>query len=83
VGKEKGVGSHEDIERGLADAGWELDGSFSEHLVIGYDGDLSILIDLLSWDGNHPAYELYDAQRHLSYWVKEIPTPKRAARLLK
>jgi hypothetical protein len=75
VGKEKGVGSHEDIERGLADAGWELDGSFSEHLAIGYDGDLSILIDLLSWDGNHPAYALYDAQRHLSLLGQGDPDP--------
>jgi hypothetical protein len=83
VGKGKGVGSQEDIEQGLADAGWELDGSFWGHLIIGYDGDLSILIDLRSWDGNYPAYELYDALRHLSYWVKEIPTPERAARLLK
>ncbi len=31
------------IDRGFADAGWELDGGFMDHLVIGHDGDLSIL----------------------------------------
>jgi hypothetical protein len=51
--------------------------------VIGHDGDLSILVDLRSWDGNDPDYELYDVGRHLSYRVKEIPTPNRAATLLK
>ncbi len=69
--------SQEDIEQGLADAGWRLDGGFSEHLLIGYDDDLSILVDRRSWEGNDPAYELYDVIRHLSYWVKEIPDPNR------
>jgi hypothetical protein len=81
--RKKCVGSQEDIEQGLADAGWELDGGFSEHLVIGYDGDISILVDRRSWDGDDPAYELYDMMRHLSYRVREIPTPNRAATLLK
>jgi hypothetical protein len=76
------VGTEEGIEQGFANAGWELDGTFSEHLVIGYDGDLSILVDLRSWDHNDPAYELYNVERHLSYRVKEIPTPRRAATLI-
>jgi hypothetical protein len=29
-----------------------------------------------------PVYELYDTERHLSYSVKEIPTPERAATLI-
>lgn len=32
----------EAIERELASAGWEVNGSFSEHLSIGNDGDLCI-----------------------------------------
>lgn len=67
------------IDRGFADAGWELDGSFMDHLVIGHDGNLSILANPRSWDG---AYELYDVERHLAYWVREIPTPQRAAELI-
>ncbi len=55
------MGTQADIEQGLADAGWELDGGFWERVIVSYGGDLSILIDLPSRDGNHPAYELYDA----------------------
>jgi hypothetical protein len=78
----KYVDSQKPIEQGLADAGWRLDGSFSEHLVIGHDSDISILVDRRSWDGNDPAYELYNAERHLCYWVKEIPPPRQAAMLI-
>jgi hypothetical protein len=74
--------AQEDIEQGFADAGWQLDGSFSEHLVIGHHGTLSILAHLRSWDYNVPTYELYDVQRHLSYRVREIPTPQRAGMLI-
>jgi len=76
------VGSQQDIVQGLADAGWRIDGGYLQGSVIGYDGGLSILVDLRSWDGNDPVYELYDVGRHLSYWVKEIPTPQRPAMLV-
>ena len=33
--------SPEEIEHALVDAGWELDGSFSNHLLVGEDGELS------------------------------------------
>jgi hypothetical protein len=29
----------EEIERGLVEAGWELDGGFSGHLIIGENGN--------------------------------------------
>ena len=35
--------TQEEIEQGFAEAGWELDGSFYEHLIIGYTEELSIL----------------------------------------
>lgn len=72
----------EKIERGFVDAGWQLDGGFSEHLVIGNDDNLSILANLRFWERDAPIYELYDVERHLSYWVKEVPTPQRAATLM-
>ncbi len=34
--------SKEEIQQGFVNAGWELDGSFSEHLVIGEDGYISV-----------------------------------------
>jgi hypothetical protein len=70
------------IDRELADAGWEPDGTFSEHLAIGESGDLCILVHRSTWETGEPIYELYDAERHVSYWVHEIPTPEQATVLL-
>jgi hypothetical protein len=70
------------IDRELADAGWELNGTFSDYLAIGESGDLCVLVHRSTWESNEPTYELYDAGRHISYWVHEIPTPERAAKLL-
>ena len=52
------------------------------HLAIGNRGDLCILAHQSTWEHPSPAYELYDAGRHLSYWVYEVPTPAQAAKLL-
>ena len=70
------------IDRELAEAGWETDGSFSEHLAIGESGDLCVLVHRSTWETNLRTYELYDVGRHVSYWVHEIPTPERATKLL-
>ena len=70
------------IDRELEEAGWEPDGSFSEHLSIGNSGDLCVLVHRSTWETDEPAYELYDAGQHVSYWVHEVPTPAQAARLL-
>lgn len=74
--------SKDKIDRELADAGWSTDGTFSEHLSIGESGDLCVLVHRSTWETDEPAYELYDVDKHLSYWVHEIPTPERAAVLL-
>jgi hypothetical protein len=70
------------VDRELAEAGWSTDGTFAEHLTIGESGDLCLLVHRSTWETDEPAYELYDAGRHVSYWVHEIPTPERAATLL-
>ena len=70
------------IDRVLAEAGWETDGTFSEHLTIGETGDLCVLVHRSTWETDEPAYELYDVGRHVSYFVHEIPTPEQAATLL-
>ncbi len=72
----------DNIDQELADAGWEPDGTFSEHLAIGESGDLCILVHRSTWGTDEPTYELYDVEREVSYWVHEIPTPERAAMLL-
>ena len=70
------------IDRELEEAGWEADGTFSEHLSIGESGDLCVLVHRSTWETNAPAYELYDVDKHVSYWVHEIPTPEQAATML-
>ena len=49
------------IDRELAQAGWETDGEFSEHLSIGNSGNLCVLISRSTWETDQPTYELYAA----------------------
>ncbi len=72
-----------EVDQELEDAGWKTDGTFSEHLTIGESGDLCLLVHRSTLETNEPTYELYDVDKHLSYWVHEIPTPEEAARQLK
>jgi hypothetical protein len=77
--------SLEEIEDSFTNAGWLLDGSFSEYLVIGYteDGLLSILAGKEAYEnGNGPVFELVDHENDLTYEVQEIPTPEQARKTL-
>ena len=68
-----------EIEQSFISAGWELDGSFADYLIIGYDGDhLSILADLEVWESEDPTFEIIDHERNITYWVQEILTPQQA-----
>jgi len=74
------------IEQRFASAGWEIDGGFSGHLVIGCSGDtLSILAHreaFESADEDPLFFEILDHRRDATYWVREVPTPAQAAQLL-
>jgi hypothetical protein len=73
----------EEIEQGFLDAGWELDGSFGEHLIIGYSGDhLSLLAHQEVWGTDNPIFEILDHEQMLSYWVTQIPNPQQADQLV-
>ncbi len=77
--------SVEEIEDSFISAGWLLDGSFTDQLVIGYteDGQLSILAGKEAWEnGDSPAFELIDHESDLTYEVHEIPTPEQARKTL-
>jgi hypothetical protein len=76
------VADKDKVDRELAEADWKVDCSFSEHLAIGYLGDLCVLVHRSTWETDEPSYELYDAERHVSYWVHDVPTPERTAMLL-
>jgi len=72
------------IEQRFARAGWELDGSFSEYLIVGHDGDsLSILAYPEVGETEDPVFELTDHESNLTYGVQEIPPPQQAAQLLR
>jgi hypothetical protein len=82
VGADRTV-ARETIEQSFARAGWELDGGFSEYLIIGYNRDsLSILAYTETRETGDPVFELIDHERNLTYGVQEIPTPQQAAQLL-
>ena len=73
----------EAIEQSFASAGWDIDGGFSEYLIIGYNGDgLSILAHREGWETEDTVFELIDHERNLTYSVQEIPTPQQAGKLL-
>jgi hypothetical protein len=83
VGAEARSVDTEAIEQSFARAGWEIDGSFSEYLIIGYNADsLSILAHPQAGEPEGPLFELIDHERNLTYSVQQIPTPLQAEKLL-
>jgi hypothetical protein len=75
--------NQEEVEQGFASAGWELDGSFYKHLIIGYVENLSIIAYRQTCETQDPKFQLCDHENDLSCWVREIPTPRQAAKLLR
>lgn len=55
------------IDRELADAGWEPDGTFSEHLAIGESGDLCVLVHRSTW-------RLMSPHTNSTMWGSTSPT---------
>lgn len=73
----------EEIEQRFTNAGWELDGSFRDHLVIGFSGDsISLLAHKEWWGVDNPLLEILDHEEMTNYWVREMPTPEQAQELL-
>ena len=67
-----------EIVQSFTSAGWALDDSFADDLIIGYDGDyLSILAHREVWESKNAAFEIVDHERNITYWVREILTPSR------
>ena len=73
----------EELEQRFAHAGWDLDGSFKDHLVIGFSGDgISLLAHKEWWETDEPLLEILDHEKMITYWVREVPSPEQATRLL-
>ncbi|MDP9458280.1 MAG: hypothetical protein M3Q60_21455 [Actinomycetota bacterium] len=74
--------TREEIIEGFEAAGWRIGGGAEEEgMLVGYADDLSILADESQIGAEDPAFELYDGQHGVTYWVRVIPTP-RVARVL-
>ncbi len=83
VGVESSV-NREAIEQRFTSAGWKLDGSFSEYLIIGSNDDI---LSILAYapqarEPEDPVFELIDHERDLTYGVQQIPSPQQAGKLL-
>jgi hypothetical protein len=75
--------NQEEVEQAFAGSGWELDGSFYKHLIIGFVDDLFIIAYRQTWETDDPKFQLCGHENDLNYWVGKIPTPQRAAELLR
>ena len=76
--------NREEIQRRFALSGWDLDGSFSDYLVIGYSGEeLSILAHKEVWqEDDDPLFVILDHKNIATHWVHGVPTPMQARKLL-
>jgi len=73
----------EQTGQALTQAGWRLDGGFSEYLIVGHDDDhTSIVAYNWVWEKDTHVFELSDARTQRVYWVHAIPTPWQAKLLL-
>ncbi len=75
--------TREEIEQAIEGAGWRIDDGFSAYLLVGNNHHLSILAHRWVWGNDNPVFEISDEQTGLTYWVQQIPTPRRAAELIK
>jgi hypothetical protein len=75
----------EEIEQRIAEAGWNLDASFEDYLIIGHDGyRISLLAHKEWWEADNPIFELLDHEEMTTYWVHDgVPSPQHAAQLLR
>jgi hypothetical protein len=72
----------EQIEQALTQAGWQIDGGFSDYLIIGYADHVSILAHSWVWEKDNHVFELSDEGTERVYWVHAVPTPWQAKLLL-
>ena len=69
--------SKEEIERNFASAGWELDGSFGDHLAIGSHDGISILAHKEEWGTESPYFEILDHEKMITNWCVKCLPPSR------
>jgi hypothetical protein len=70
-------------QQGVANTSVDVGGIYPEPLAIGDDSDLDVIVRSWTWGSDGPVYELHDAEKNVSYWVLEMPSPQEAAELLR
>ena len=74
--------NREQTEQALTEAGWGLDGGFSDDEIVGHDDPASIIAHSWVWEKDTHVFELSDERTERIYWVHAIPTPWQAKLLL-
>ena len=74
--------SRKRIEQSMEEAGWKLDAGFLDQLVVGHDSVVSILAYPWVWEDEDPAFEISHELNGTTYWVREIPAPQQAVKLI-
>src|SRR3954454_10409982 len=64
--------NQEEINQKFASAGWELDGSFYKHLIVGYTGELSILAYRQAWETEDSEFQLCDHENDLTHLTQNL-----------
>ena len=78
--------AREEIELAFVAAGWEVAGCSSAHLVAANASGVPLSIWAYGPFGggsDEQAFELIDRLLELTYWVREIPTPRVASVLIR
>jgi hypothetical protein len=78
--------AQEEIELAFIAAGWEVAGCSSPHLVAANAGGAPLSIRAYGpfiGGSNEQVFELIDRLLELTYWVREVPTPRVALALIR
>ena len=78
--------AREEIELTFVAAGWEVAGRSSPHLVAANAGGAPLSIRAYGpfvGGSDEPLFELVDRLLELTYWVREVPTPRAASALIR
>ena len=78
--------AREEIELTFIAAGWELAGHSSPHLVAANAGGVPLSIRAYGpfiGSSDEQVFELIDRLLELTYWVREVPTPRVALVLIR
>jgi hypothetical protein len=78
--------AREEIELAFVAAGWEVAGHSSPHLVAANAGGLPLSIRAYGpfvGGSDGQVFELVDRLLELTYWVREVPTPRVALALIR